>query len=137
MTAVVPAAAETASASTVVAVASNGKGHILHDGPAYSLALNKEHTHVVVAGRNGNSFFSFDLPFLVDDTFFLVVVSSTLTIVLFPVFKVFLIEQGGFKECVNLRCGKTSSVQSSSSMDVAWNPADGKTGNALFYLFMT
>lgn len=43
------------------------------------------------------------------------------------VFKVFLIEHGGFKECVNLRCGKTSSVQSSSSMDVAWNPTDGKT----------
>lgn len=47
-------------------------------------------------------------------------------IVTFTVFKVFLIEQGGFKECVNLRCGKTLSVQSSSSMDVAWNPADGK-----------
>lgn len=42
------------------------------------------------------------------------------------VFKVFFIEQGGFKERVNLRCGKTSSVQSSSSMDVAWNPSDGK-----------
>ncbi|XP_050427869.1 GATOR complex protein WDR24 [Adelges cooleyi] len=69
-----------------------GKGYFLHEGPAYSLALNKEHTHVVVAGRN--------------------------------VFKVFLIDQGGFKESVNLRCGKTSSVQSSSSMDVAWNPAD-------------
>jgi hypothetical protein len=32
---------------------SNSKGYILHEGPAYSLALNKEHTHVVVAGRNG------------------------------------------------------------------------------------
>ncbi|XP_025193080.1 GATOR complex protein WDR24 isoform X2 [Melanaphis sacchari] len=92
MTAVAPVAADTAAVSIVATPASNGKGHILHDGPAYSLALNKEHTHVVVAGRN--------------------------------VFKVFLIEQGGFKECVNLRCGKTSSVQSSSSMDVAWNPAD-------------
>ncbi|XP_026810871.1 GATOR complex protein WDR24 [Rhopalosiphum maidis] len=93
MTTVAPGAAtDTAAVPIVTTAASNGKGHILHDGPAYSLALNKEHTHVVVAGRN--------------------------------VFKVFLIEQGGFKECVNLRCGKTSSVQSSSSMDVAWNPAD-------------
>jgi len=56
----------------------------------------------------------------------------SLTILLFIVFKVFLLEQGGFKECVNLRCGKTSSVQSSSSMDVAWNPADGKTAILIF-----
>jgi len=53
MTAVAPVVDDTTSASTIITAASNGKGHILHDGPAYSLALNKEHTHVVVAGRNG------------------------------------------------------------------------------------
>lgn len=31
----------------------DNKAFILHEGPAYSLALNKENTHVVVAGRNG------------------------------------------------------------------------------------
>jgi len=57
MTTVAPgAAADTTAVPIVTTAASNGKGHILHDGPAYSLALNKEHTHVVVAGRNGKSF---------------------------------------------------------------------------------
>ncbi|VVC45443.1 WD40/YVTN repeat-like-containing domain,WD40-repeat-containing domain,WD40 repeat,WD40 repeat [Cinara cedri] len=80
------------SPTTVVTANENIKGYVLHEGPAYSLALNNDHTHVVVAGRN--------------------------------VLKVFIIEQGGFKEWVNLRCGKTSNVQNSSSMDVDWNPSD-------------
>lgn len=40
--------------ATSVAANDNIKGHVLHEGPAYSLALNKDRTQVVVAGRNGN-----------------------------------------------------------------------------------
>jgi WD repeat-containing protein 24 len=89
------------------------------EGPANALALNKDCSQVVIAGRNGSQ----NCLIFALDKVFLTLCS--------PVFKVFNIEAEEFIENCNLRVGKNINLNFSCN-DVVWNTFDGN----FHYIFL-
>lgn len=80
---------------------------VSQEGPVNALALNRDNTQVAVGGRNGK------VP----------IIALIKSLTLFsPVFKVYLIEEDGFKEIYNLRTAKHLNF---SCNDVSWSALDG------------
>lgn len=83
--------------------------HVTQEGPANALALNKDYSQVVIAGRNGIIF---------------IYLQKLLFTYFCLVFKVFSIQEDQFSEICNLRVGKNLNLNFSCN-DVAWNAIDG------------
>lgn len=88
---------------------------VSQEGPVNALALNRDNSQVAVGGRNGKSFKTYNS-----------IHYSRLRIV----FKVYLIEDDGFKEVCNLRTAKHLNLNFSCN-DVSWSAIDGIHSSAL------
>lgn len=91
---------------------------VSQEGPANALALNKDCTQVVIAGRNGKCS---SIPSLI---IFNLVTPTYHCLLFFSVFKVFSIGENEFSEVCNLRVGKNLNLNF-SSIDVAWSTIEG------------
>lgn len=89
---------------------------VSQEGPANALALNKDCTQVVIAGRNGK--------IVSERLLFLAFYYFNAPLSNFSVFKVFSIGEDEFSEVCNLRVGKNLNLNF-SSIDVAWSTIEG------------
>lgn len=92
---------------------------VSQEGPANALALNKDCSQVVIAGRNGKSY-------QIKHLYSLSTIQAKLSfiIIFVTVFKVFSIGENEFSEVCNLRVGKNLNLNF-SSIDVAWSTIEG------------
>lgn len=93
---------------------------VTQEGPANALALNKDNSQVVIAGRNGNPFF-FNKYTMIQQIFIVFLYT-------FLVFKIFTLLEDKFEEFCNLRVGKNLNLNFSCN-DVAWNLIEGNENN--------